>query len=151
MPSTSTDSYGPRQTGDRVRHELEKLVETVWTRSERALDALGLAGFVGHEPQPRLDVTETETAVEVIADIPGIDPENVDISLAGNMLTLSGVYPAHESLEHGVVHRRERPAGEFCHQRSRPDPRAHDPGRPRRALRAARGPGPGPDLRLEVR
>lgn len=113
MPNTTTDPNGPRQTGEKVRHELEKLVETVWSRSERALDALGLSGLVGHELQPRLDVTETATAVEVVADIPGIDPDHVNISLAGNMLTLSGTYPLREVAEHGVVHRRERPAGEF--------------------------------------
>ena len=114
MPSTATDSQGPRQAGDKVRHELEKLVESVWSRSERALDAMGLAGLVGQELQPRLDVTETETAVEVVANIPGIDPDSINISLAGNMLTLSGAYPEREETGHAVAHRRERPTGEFC-------------------------------------
>ena len=45
----------------------------------------------------------------------------------------------------------QRPAGQLRHQRTRSDARAHDPGRSVRALRAARGPGPGQDLRLEVR
>jgi len=123
MPNT-TDPNGPRQTGEKVRHELEKLVETVWSSSERALDALGLSGLVGHEPHPRVDVTETADAVEVVADIPGIDPDLINISLAGNMLTLSGTYPLREATEHGVVHRRERPTGEFS--RSIPLPCAVD-------------------------
>ena len=41
MPSTTTDPNGPRQTGEKVRHELEKLVETVWSRSERAFGCAG--------------------------------------------------------------------------------------------------------------
>ena len=77
------------------------------------MDALGLSGLVGHEIQPRLDVTETETAVEIVADIPGIDPDNVNISLAGNMLTLSGTHPFRDVSDHSVVHRRERPTGDF--------------------------------------
>lgn len=113
MSSTSTDPFEPRQTGEKVRQELEKLVETVWSGSERALGALGLSGLTGHEMHPRLDITETETAVEVVADIPGIDPENVNISLAGNMLTLSGNHPLRAPSEHSVVHRQERSAGEF--------------------------------------
>ena len=45
----------------------------------------------------------------------------------------------------------QRPAGQLRLQRARPDARPHDPGRPVRAVRAARRPGPGQDLRLEVR
>ena len=44
-----------------------------------------------------------------------------------------------------------RPAGQLRLQRARPDARAHDPGRSGRPVRAARRPGPGQDLRLEVR
>ena len=51
----------------------------------------------------------------------------------------------------GPTKANERSAGQLRLQRTRPDPRAHDPGRSRRAVRAARRPGPGPDLRLEVR
>ena len=45
----------------------------------------------------------------------------------------------------------QRSTGQLCHQRTRSDSRAHDPGRSLGALRAACGPGPGSDLRLEVR
>ena len=45
----------------------------------------------------------------------------------------------------------QRPAGQLRLQRPRSDARPHDPGRSLRALRAARRPGPGQDLRLEVR
>ena len=44
-----------------------------------------------------------------------------------------------------------RAAGQLRRQRPRSDARPHDPGRSVRPLRAARRPGPGPDLRLEVR
>ena len=44
-----------------------------------------------------------------------------------------------------------RAAGQLRRQRPRSDPRPHDPGRSLRTLRAARRPGPGHDLRLEVR
>ena len=45
----------------------------------------------------------------------------------------------------------QRSAGQLCLQRTRSDSRAHDSGRSLRTLRAACGPGPGSDLRLEVR
>ena len=44
-----------------------------------------------------------------------------------------------------------RPGGELRRQRPRPHPRPHDRARPFRTVRIARGPGPGQDLRLEIR
>ena len=43
------------------------------------------------------------------------------------------------------------PPGSFGFERPRSDSRTYDPGRSLRTLRAARGPGPGSNLRLEVR
>lgn len=40
--------------------------------------------------QPRLDVGETDTQVTVRAEIPGMDAKDLDITLSGNVLTLSG-------------------------------------------------------------
>ena len=37
-----------------------------------------------------LDVSETDDEVQVRAEVPGIEPKDLDISLAGDVLTLSG-------------------------------------------------------------
>ena len=39
---------------------------------------------------PALDVSETDTEFSVQAELPGVDPKDVDISITGRSLTLSG-------------------------------------------------------------
>jgi HSP20 family protein len=38
---------------------------------------------------PPADVVETDTAVELRLDLPGVDPEQIEVKLDGNMLTIS--------------------------------------------------------------
>lgn len=39
---------------------------------------------------PRYEITNTDDAVSVSMDVPGVDPSNIDVSLEENVLTLSG-------------------------------------------------------------
>ncbi len=39
---------------------------------------------------PSVDVSETGKEVMVNAEVPGMEPKDIDISLSGNMLTLKG-------------------------------------------------------------
>ena len=52
-------------------------------------------------------------AVLVLIDVPGLGPEQLDLSLAGNMLTIQGAFPASAAADADHVHLRERPAGAF--------------------------------------
>jgi HSP20 family protein len=60
-----------------------------------------------------LDMSETDEAVVVRADLPGLKPDDVDISLMGNMLTPKGEFHAEVEGERGTVHFRERHYGKF--------------------------------------
>jgi HSP20 family molecular chaperone IbpA len=39
---------------------------------------------------PRVDIYETDEAISVVADMPGVSPESVDITLEKNVLTING-------------------------------------------------------------
>ena len=61
---------------------------------------------------PAVDVVETPEAYVVIADVPGVDPASIDLSVTGNVLTLRGVKPdAHATEPSGPL--RERSFGPF--------------------------------------
>jgi HSP20 family protein len=60
-----------------------------------------------------VDMNETDESVVVCADLPGLKPEDVDISLTGNTLALKGEFHAEEEGERGTVHFRERRFGTF--------------------------------------
>lgn len=62
---------------------------------------------------PSMDITEDEHAVTVRAEVPGIDPKELSISIQDGVLTLSGE-KKHESEKKGDGwHRRERVFGTF--------------------------------------
>jgi HSP20 family protein len=62
---------------------------------------------------PPLNIYTGKENVLVTAELPGVDPQAIDISILGNALTLSGVRQAQELKEGEVCHRAERTQGEF--------------------------------------
>jgi HSP20 family protein len=62
---------------------------------------------------PPVDVLEQDDAIRIMAELPGVKPEDVKISLEGNVLTIHGTKQqiAEEKTER--VHRYERSYGAF--------------------------------------
>jgi HSP20 family protein len=60
-----------------------------------------------------IDVVETEKTVRVRASIPGVKPEDLQVTIQGNMLTISGESKAEEEREGEQWHVREHRFGEF--------------------------------------
>ena len=66
------------------------------------------AGFA-----PALDLEETADAFLVTAEMPGVDPKNVEITAVGNELTIKGETKAEDESKDKTWHRRERRFGTF--------------------------------------
>ncbi len=62
---------------------------------------------------PLINLWAGEDGIVVSAELPGIDPEKVNVSVHKNTLTLSGERPAEKPIEGTQVLRRERFAGRF--------------------------------------
>lgn len=62
---------------------------------------------------PSLDLSETDSAVEVRMDLPGIKPEEIDIHLTDNTLTVSGERKEEKEEKGKTFHRVERRQGSF--------------------------------------
>ena len=60
-----------------------------------------------------LDVYQTENEIVVSAAVPGIKPEDIDISVTGDTLTIKGETVAEERAEEGNYIRQERRYGRF--------------------------------------
>ena len=91
---------------DRIRNEIGRLVDDAWTSGERAMDAIGLR----RPSTPAVDIVEHPDRVHIAVDLPGVVPEGIDVSIIGNMLTITGAY-ATILTEGGVSHLSERPRG----------------------------------------
>lgn len=124
MSTAPPTGEGPlRTSAERLRHELDRWLEAAWSQSERAMDAMGLRA--GRVWGPAIDVIERPDSVLIVANVPGIDADKVELTLAGHMLTLQGEFPAQQSAEGETVHAQERPSGTF--RRSIPLPATVDP------------------------
>jgi HSP20 family protein len=62
---------------------------------------------------PPCDVFEDKNSVKIMAEIPGVDAEDVKISLENNLLTLRGEKKQHAEEQSERVHRYERSYGVF--------------------------------------
>ena len=71
---------------------------------------------------PKVDVSETDKEIKVVANIPGIDPDKVDIEVGDDYLSLSGKIEKEtkDEDEKGTVYRYEREYGEFRREFSLP-------------------------------
>jgi HSP20 family protein len=64
---------------------------------------------------PAVDIFETERDITLIADMPGVNPDHLDIDLRENVLTISGDVPESESADETDV-LREYETGKFLRQ-----------------------------------
>lgn len=62
---------------------------------------------------PPLNVWSSPDGLTIEAEMPGVDPQDVEISVVGDELSLRGKVNAQEPAEGETILRRERPAGEF--------------------------------------
>ncbi|QDV51947.1 Hsp20/alpha crystallin family protein [Gimesia fumaroli] len=60
-----------------------------------------------------LDMSETDDAIEVRLDVPGIKPEEIEVEVAGNQLRISGERKEETEEKSKTFHRIERHSGSF--------------------------------------
>lgn len=114
--STSSDTANrsdPEAPTDKLRDLVAGLIDVVATQGNKAIDTLGLRTDI-RGSSPAIDLIETNDDVLVLVNLPGVDPNQVEITLTGNMLTVKGQQPCVEEAAGQIVHRRERPLGTFC-------------------------------------
>jgi len=73
-----------------------------------------------------LDVYETEESLVVKAPLPGVRPEDVDISITEGILTIKGESKSEEEVKREDYHRRELRYGSFCRSVPLPAQVEHD-------------------------
>ena len=70
---------------------------------------------------PSVDIMEGKDAYEVVADVPGVDPKDIDISLEDSVLTVKGERKAEHKDESDGYSRTERVYGSFYRRFTLPD------------------------------
>jgi HSP20 family protein len=62
---------------------------------------------------PAVDVIDTPETLQIKAEVPGIDPKDIDISIVGNALTIKGAKNEEREEKGKTWYRRERSVGSF--------------------------------------
>ena len=103
--------WDPFEETMRLNQEMDQILKqwfnlpTLWSRngSESTTREFPLA----------LDVMENENDYTVITSIPGVNPDNVEITLTNNVLTIRGEVKPEQGLDHGQMRLQERLYGRF--------------------------------------
>ena len=74
---------------NRGRNELARLHDEMDGLFDGFFRGLGRP-FTGYKAWPAIDVAEKDDAIVVRAEVPGCHPEDIDISVYGNTVTISG-------------------------------------------------------------
>jgi HSP20 family protein len=115
---TTLTRYSPAGYGGLAR--LNQMLDQMFSSGEEA-GPLTSAWF------PAVDVMEDQDSVRVVAEIPGVRPEDIHVSLENNLLTLRGEKRQESERSSERVHRYERTYGSF--ERSFVLPSTVDPDR----------------------
>jgi HSP20 family protein len=90
-----------------LRDAMDRLFEESFVRPRGRLASYEGVGTLA------LDVFESEDDVTVRASIPGVKPEDIDLSVTGEVLTIKGETQEEKEEETGNYHLRERRYGAF--------------------------------------
>lgn len=95
----------------RLRNEMDQMFERFWEDPWSA----DLANIwpSGQALGLRINLAETDNEVTVTAEVPGIDPKDVDIKVSGNMLTIQGEKKEEKEDKKKNYHYVERSYGSF--------------------------------------
>lgn len=98
-------------------YNLQRNIDRMFDDFFNEFGNFGLSRFDGDRSfgafMPTVDVSETDTEIKVMAELPGLDEKDIDVSLAHNILTISGEKKAEKEQKGENYHRIERSYGSF--------------------------------------
>jgi len=92
-----------------LHREMDRLFDEVFVGGRPSVGRTALTGMA----MPRIDIHEDEKELCVTADLPGINPTEVDVRLDGDVLTISGEKKQETQRKQEDYHVMERSHGHF--------------------------------------
>ncbi len=99
--------WEPFREVSRLRREMDRLWEDFFGPGPR------IPRLWAEEWAPAVDVAEAPDKVTVKAEVPGLDPKEIDISLVGDLLTIKGEKKSEREEKKETYHLVERSYGSF--------------------------------------
>lgn len=108
-------SYQPYSLVNQLHNEINRVFGASLTRGDED------AGAVAADWIPAVDIREDEDGYVLHADLPGVDPEAIEITMENGMLTLRGERASEAERRTNAFRRIERTSGRFFRRFSLPD------------------------------
>jgi HSP20 family protein len=122
VPYSSTRSW-MQDPLYQLQREIDRVFEDVFSGGSSSASAGGRSGSMMNAP--RIDLQDSEGELRLHADLPGVQPSDLDIRLEGDVLTIRGERKAESERNEQNFHVMERSHGRF--QRSIQLPFTPDP------------------------
>ncbi|NOZ77938.1 MAG: Hsp20/alpha crystallin family protein [Acidobacteria bacterium] len=120
---TQITRWEPLREMATLTDRMNRLFDEVWGRPfRRSVDEEG--AMIGAWA-PAVDVLETKDGLQLTAELPGIDPKNVEVTVENGVLSVRGERSFEKAAEGETYHRVERVYGTF--ERSFTLPTSVDP------------------------
>lgn len=100
-----------RRDMDALHREMDRLFEDFWRGGDRP--SLLSESWAMRDISPRVDETEDDKAFHVKVELPGMDQEDVEVTLSDGLLTIRGEKKQEEEEKGKDFYRKERSFGAF--------------------------------------
>lgn len=124
-PAPAAAEWHPLES---LRKEIDDLFESFLPGRRRAGRLFDLAPWRGLEAdfpwggaQLRVDIAEADNAIEITAELPGLDEKDIEVDLAGDILTIKGEKKAEKEERKKGYYMSERRFGSFRRSFRLPD------------------------------
>ena len=105
-------TYEPMNILNQLRREMDRLFET----EQPSGGMVTAADWV-----PAVDIKETDKAFIITADVPGVDPKDIEVNMENDVLTIRGERKEEKEEEKEGYKRIERVRGTFYRRFTLPD------------------------------
>lgn len=92
-----------------LRDEIDRLFDRFFESKPTTTELPGVAGAW----TPALDIAEKDDTITIKAEVPGVDPQKIEVTVHGDMLTLSGSKEESHEEKNKNYYRTERRFGSF--------------------------------------
>jgi HSP20 family protein len=126
MMPFSNRPVAARRNGDDPFQSLHREIDRLFDDAFRGFGAVPAQSAL-RDWAPRVDLKETESEIQVTAELPGVDEKDVEVTLADDVLTIKGEKKVEKEETKKDYYLMERAYGSFY--RALPMPAGIDPGK----------------------
>lgn len=113
----SINRHGPWNVhGNHLQNEMRNVFERFFSAEDS-----DQSNVVTSQWTPRVDIKEEDNRFAIFADIPGVDPKDIEITMEKGILSIKGERKAETTGENGKLTRIERSQGVFYRRFALPD------------------------------